>query len=84
MFDYDQLISHLKGKCVSIDLSVNSLSNEKALNNRKIILAINDAKKISGQFEKALWGYRDASKYHSEIGLLIMLLEMVIKFWKTI
>ena len=27
MFDYDQLISRLKGKSVSIDVSVNSLSN---------------------------------------------------------
>ena len=29
MFHYDQLISRLKGKSVSIDVSVNSLSNEK-------------------------------------------------------
>ena len=43
MFDYDQLVSCLKGKSVSIvsiDVSVNFLINEKVLNNRKIILAI--------------------------------------------
>ena len=49
MLDYDQLISRLKGKSVSIDVSVNSLSNQKALNNRKIILATIDAKKLCGR-----------------------------------
>ena len=36
MFDYDQLISRLKGKSVSIDVSVNSLSNEKFLITEKL------------------------------------------------
>ena len=48
MFNYDKLISRLKGKSVSIDVSVNSLSNEKVSNNRKIILAIIDAIKLCG------------------------------------
>ena len=68
MFDCDQLISLLKGKNVSIDVSVNSLSNEKVLNNRKIILAIIDAIKLCGRLGIALRGHRDASKYHPEIG----------------
>ena len=46
MFDHDQLISRLKGKSGSIDVFVNSLSNEKVLNNRKLILAIIDAIKL--------------------------------------
>ena len=49
MFDYDQPISRLKGKSVSIDLSVNSVGNEKVLNNRKIISAIIDTIKLCGQ-----------------------------------
>ena len=68
MFDYDQLISRLKGKSVSIDVSVNSLSNQKVLNNRKIVLATIDAIKLCGRLGIALrcrWG---ASKYHPEIG----------------
>ena len=68
MFYYDQLISRLKGKNVSIDVSVNSLSNAKVLNNRKIILAIIDAMKLYGRLVIALRGHIDASKYHSEIG----------------
>ena len=72
MFDYDQLNSHLKGKSVSIDISVNSLMknwiNEKVLNNRKIILAITDPIKLCGRIGIALCGHRDASKYHPEIG----------------
>ena len=48
MFGYDQLISRLKSKSVSFDGSVNSLSNEKVLNNRKVILAIADAMKMCG------------------------------------
>ena len=48
MFNYDKLISRLKGKSVSIDVSVNSLCNEKVSNNRKIILAIIDATKLCG------------------------------------
>ena len=45
--DYDQLISRLIGKSVSIDVFVNSVSNEKVFNNRKIILAIIDAHLVS-------------------------------------
>ena len=67
MFDYDQLISPLKGKSVSIDVFVNSLS-EKVLNNRKIILGIIDAIKLCGLLGIALRRHRDASKYHPEIG----------------
>ena len=48
MLNYDKLISRLKGKSVSTDVSVNSLSNEKVSNNRKIILAIIDAIKLCG------------------------------------
>ena len=65
---YIRLISRLKAKSVSIDVSVNSLSNEKVLNNRKIILAIIDAIKLCGRLGIALRGHRDASKYHPEIG----------------
>ena len=36
MFNYDKLISRLKGKSVSIDVSVNSLSNEKFLITEKL------------------------------------------------
>ena len=54
MFDYDQLIFRLEGKSVSIDVSVNSLSNEKVLNNRKNILAIIDAIKLCGRLGIAL------------------------------
>ena len=54
MFDCGQLISHLKGKSVSIDVSVNSLSNKKVLNNRKIISAIIDAIKLCGRLVIAL------------------------------
>ena len=41
MFDYDQLISRLKGKSVSTDVSVNSLNNGKVLNNRKNYFSYN-------------------------------------------
>ena len=68
MFDYDQLIFRLKGKSVSIDVSVNSLSNEKVLNNRKNILAIIEAIKLCVRLGIALQRHRDASKYHPEIG----------------
>ena len=68
MFGYDQLLSRLKGKNVSIEVSVNSLSNEKVLNNRTIILAVTDAIKLCGRLGIALRGHRDASKYHPEIG----------------
>ena len=68
MFDYDQLISHLKLKSVSIVVSVNSVSNEKFLNNRKIISTIIDAIKLCGLLGIALRGHKDASKYHTEIG----------------
>ena len=64
MFDCDQLISLLKGKNVSIDVSVNSLSNEKVLNNRKIILAIIDAIKLCGRLGIALRCHRNALKWH--------------------
>ena len=67
IFDYDQLISCLKGKSVSIDVSVNSVINEKVLINRKIILAIIDAIKLCDSLGIALRGHRDASKYHPEI-----------------
>ena len=49
MFKYDQHISHLKGKSVSIDISLNSLSNENVLNNRKIVLAIICTIKLCGR-----------------------------------
>ena len=52
MFDHDQLISHLKGKSVSIDVFVNSLIG---------------AIKLSGRTGITLRGHRDASKYHPEI-----------------
>ena len=68
MFDYDQLISRMKLKSVSIVVSVNSVSNEKFLNNRKIISTIIDAIKLCGRLGIALRGHRDASKYHTEIG----------------
>ena len=68
MFDYDQLISHLKGKSASIDVSVNYLSNKKVLNHRKNILAIIDTIKLCGRLGIALRGHRDASKHHPEIG----------------
>ena len=68
MFDYDQLISRLKGKSVSIDVSVSIVSNKKVLNNKKNILAMIDAIKLSGRLGIALRGHRDASKYHPEIG----------------
>ena len=68
MFDYGQLIFRLKGKSVSTNLFLNSLSNEKVLNNRKSILAITDAIKLSGRLKIALRGHRDTSKYHPEIG----------------
>ena len=68
MFDYDQLISSLKGKSVSIDVSVNSLSNEKVSNNRKITVAIIDAIELCGRLGIALRGHRDDSKYPPEIG----------------
>ena len=68
MFDYDQLISRMKLKSVSIVVSVNSVSNEKFLNNRKIISTIIDAIKLCGRLGIALRGHRDASKYHREIG----------------
>ena len=68
MFGYYQLLSRLKGKNVSIQVSVNSLSNEKVLNNRIIILAVTDAIKQCGRLGIALRGHRDASKYHPEIG----------------
>ena len=64
---YIRLISRLKGKSVSIDVSVNSLSNEKVLNNTKIILAIIDAIKLCGRLGIVLRCHRDASKYHPEI-----------------
>ena len=54
IFDDDQLIFRLTGKSVSIDVSVNSLSNEKVLNNRKNILAIIDAIKLCGRLGIAL------------------------------
>ena len=60
MFDCDQLNSRLNGKRVSIDVYVNSLNNEKVLNNRKIILAKIEAIKLSGQLGIALRGHRDA------------------------
>ena len=63
-----QHISHLKGKSVSIDVSLNSLSNEKIFNNREIILAIIDTIKLRRRLGIALRGHRDASKYHPEIG----------------
>ena len=68
MLDYDQLISRLKGRSVSTDVSVNSVSNEKVLNNRKLILAITDVIKLCGRLGIVLQGHRDASKYHPEIG----------------
>ena len=68
MFDYDQLISCLKGKNLSTDVSVNSLSNEEVWNNRQAILAINDATKMCGRLGITLWGHKDASSYHLEIG----------------
>ena len=68
MFDYDQLISRLKGKSVSIDVSVSIVSNKKVLNNKKNILAMIDAIKLSGRLGIALRGHRGASKYHPEIG----------------
>ena len=68
MFHYDQLISRLKGKSVSIDVSVNSLSNEKVFNNRKIILALIDAIKLYCRLGIALRERRNASKCHPEIG----------------
>ena len=58
----------LKGKSVCSDVSVNSLSNEKVLINRKTILAIIDAIKLSGWLRIALRGHRDSLKYHPEIG----------------
>ena len=58
MFDYDQLISHLKLKSVSIVVSVNSVSNEKFLNNRKIISTIIDAIKLCGLLGIALRGHK--------------------------
>ena len=58
MFDYDQISSCLKGKSVSIDVSVNSLSNEKVLKNG-ITLAVIDAIKLCGQLGIALQGHRD-------------------------
>ena len=97
MFDCDQLISLLKGKNVSIDVSVNSLSNEKVLNNRKIILAIIDAIKLCGRLviELRVTGMPQNITQKLDMHqlqlvqeifsiLLIMLLEMVIKFSKTI
>ena len=95
MFDYDQLISRLKGKNLSTDVSVNSLSNEEVWNNRQTILAINDATKMCGWLGITLQGHKDASSYHLGISQLllmkeilsislIMQLEMVIKFSKTI
>ena len=68
MFDFDQLISRLKGKNVSIDVSVNSLSNEKVLNNRKIILDLIDVVKLWGRLGVALRDDSDASKYQPKIG----------------
>ena len=58
IFDYDQISSCLKGKSISIDVSVNSLSNEKVLKNG-ITLAIIDAIKLCGQLGIALQGHRD-------------------------
>ena len=68
MLDYDQLISRLKGESVSIDVSVNSLSNQKALNNRKIILTTIDAIELCDRIGIALRCHRGASKHHPEIG----------------
>ena len=68
MFDFDQLISRLKGKNVSIDVSVNSLINEKVLNNRKIILDLIDVIKLCGRLGVALRDDSDASKYQPKIG----------------
>ena len=65
VFDYDPLISRLKGKSVSIDVSVNSLRNEKVLNNRKTII---DAIKLCCRLGIALRGNRNASKEYPEIG----------------
>ena len=68
IFEYDQLISRLKRESVSIDVSVNSLSNEKVLNNRKVILVIIDTIKLCGRLRIVLQGHKDASKYHAGIG----------------
>ena len=67
MFDYDQLTSRLKVKIVSSDVSVNSISNEKVLYSRKIILAIIDPIKLCSRLGIALRGHRDASKCYPEI-----------------
>ena len=58
----------MKGKSVSIDVSKNSLSKEKVLNNRKNILAIIDAIKLCNRHGIALRGHRDTWKYPPKIG----------------
>ena len=68
MFDYDQLISRLKSTNISVDVSVNSLRNEKVLYNIKIILAITDIIKLCSRLRIALRGDSDASKYQPKIG----------------
>ena len=54
MFDYDQLISCLKGKSVSTDVSVNSLNNEKVLNNRKNYFSYNWRPKTAWSTRKSV------------------------------
>ena len=63
MFDYDQLISRLKDKSVSIDVFVNSWNRKKILITEKVILAIIDAIKLCARLGIALQGHRDASNY---------------------
>ena len=76
IFDFDQFTFRLKGKSISIDVSVNSLSSENVLNNRKIILAITDTIKLCVRLGIKLCvrlgiklrRQRHASKYHLEMG----------------
>ena len=84
MLDYDQLISHLKGKNTSVDVSVNSLSNEKFLKNRKNILAIIDAIKRCLKTSPRNWTCTNMLVSGILSILLIMLLKIVEKLRKTI
>ena len=56
-----------KGKIVSGDVSISSVSSELISSNKIIVLAIIDAFKSRGQLEIVLRGHRDYSKNRPEI-----------------
>ena len=58
------MLSHMKGKSLPVNVSMNKVAREKIANNRKNLLSIIDAIKLCGRLGIALRGHRDSSKYH--------------------